>query len=70
MCFRTIFVVPILPILAVLTNVGLWTQRSFLAAILVSSTSAMLLFVGIMSYARFKRLLFIVTPPGAPIPSP
>jgi hypothetical protein len=45
-------------------------QRNFLAAILVSSGSAMLLFVGIMSYARFKRLLFIVTPRGAPAPSP
>jgi hypothetical protein len=49
---------------------GFCSQRNFLAAILVSSGSAMLLFVGIMSYARFKRLLFIVTPPGAPVPSP
>lgn len=59
-----------IPILAAMTCVGFWTQRNFLAAILVSSASAMLLFAGIMSYARFKRLLFIVTPPGAPMPSP
>ncbi len=38
------------------------SRRSFLAAILVSCCASVVLFVSIMSYARYKRLLFIVTP--------
>lgn len=42
------------------------SRRSFMAAILTSSAGSFILFITILSYARFKRLLFIVTPPGTP----